>query len=128
MAKKLTKLLTLGVALIMGLGLFAGCGGNTVKQGKYVIEDGTAWILLSDEKTFAFERGIVTSYRPTGNYTVKNNALTLYFDEEKWVFGIKQDCLVFEKAYYNNTLISKDSDFSKTFFSIGTKFKLSENE
>lgn len=34
MAKKLTKILTLGVMIVMGLGIFAGCGSN---NGKVVI-------------------------------------------------------------------------------------------
>ncbi|MCL2061220.1 MAG: hypothetical protein FWH03_01155 [Firmicutes bacterium] len=40
--KKVVKLLTLGVVLIMGLGIFAGCGGN--KYNAVLYDDAGEWI------------------------------------------------------------------------------------
>lgn len=127
------RILILGVVLIMAFGLFTGCGGNTLKQGKYVKEsneptDNHVWVELYDDDKFAFSRGLAISYCPMGVYTIKNAKLTLCFDDEKWIFKIRKDCLVFEKAYYNGVLMSQKSDFAKTFFAIGTEFKLSENK
>jgi len=117
------KIFIIGVILIMGLGLFAGCGGNTVKQGLYVTtEDKSATeyasVKLYDDNKFAFDRGNATSYCPTGDYYVDNGKLTLRVsDDEEYIFDIKNGKLIFRSGVYAEELVKS-----------GTVFKLSENK
>jgi hypothetical protein len=110
------KIFTLGVALIMCLGLFVGCGDAKLKQGVYVTDDGLASVTLSADNEFMFVRHIATSYVPTGNYSIKKGKLILRVsDNEEYVFIIKSRQIVFDSSFETESLITK-----------GTVFKLSE--
>lgn len=110
------KLLILGVALIMSLGLLAGCSDAELKQGVYVTDDGLASITLSADNEFVFVRHIATSYVPTGNYSIKKGKLILHVsDNEEYVFNINSGQIIFVSGFETETLITK-----------GTVFKLSE--
>lgn len=110
------KLFILGVALIMSLGLLAGCSDAELKQGVYVTDDGLASVTLSSNNEFMFVMHIAASYVPTGNYSIKKGKLILHVsDNEEYVFNIKNGQIVFESGFETETLISK-----------GTVFKLHE--
>jgi hypothetical protein len=110
------KLLILGVALIMSLGLLAGCDDAELQQGVYVTDDGLASVTLSADNEFIFVRHIAMNYVPAGNYSIKKGKLKLYVsDNEEYVFNIKSGQIVFESGFMAETVITK-----------GTVFKLSE--
>lgn len=111
------KLLILGVALIMCLGLLTGCGDAEVKQGIYVTDDGMASVTLLADNEFIFVRHIATSYVPAGKYSIKKGKLILHVsDNEEYVFNIKSGQIVFASGFETETLVTK-----------GTVFKLFEN-
>jgi hypothetical protein len=106
--KMAKKLLILGVALIISLGLLAGCGDAELKQGVYVTEDGLASVTLSADNEFIFVRHIATSYVPTGNYSIQKGKLILHVsDNEEYVFNIKSGQIVFVSGFEAETLITK---------------------
>ena len=109
----LKKILVLGVALIMSLGLFAGCGNVELKQGVYATEDGSASVTLHGDNEFFFVRDRFSSYCPTGKYSIKKGKLILHVtDDEEYIFDIKDGQLV-------------SGPESGIFFESGTIFKLS---
>ena len=90
--------------------------------GKYVLEDAEdidmAWIELSADQHFVFNRNLATSYRPSGNYTVENNVLTLRVNEDEvYTFKIEGDTLIFESGAYAESLLE-----------LGAQFKLLKTE
>lgn len=92
------KIFIPGVAIIMMLGLFSGCGGNTVKQGTYITDDGIGQIYLSKDGEFSINI-LFISRLIAGRYTVKNEKLSLYDEPYELVFSIKSDRIVFVGAF-----------------------------
>lgn len=95
---------------------------NEVELGKYVLEDaevtGMAWLVLSEENQFVFNRNMFTSYWPSGSYAIENNVLILIANEnEVYTFKIEGDTLIFESGTHAEGLLK-----------IGARFTLVKDE
>lgn len=89
------------------------------KLGKYVLEHAEfadrAWVLLEKDSRFEFNRSMLTSYLPTGTYSVKGDILTLTVNnDEAYTFVIEEEKLVFESGTYADGLINKGAVFVLT--------------
>ena len=76
---------------------------NEVTLGKYVLEDaeviGMAWLVLSEENQFVFNRNMFMSYWPSGSYAIENGVLILIANEsEVFIFKIEGETLLFESG------------------------------
>ena len=114
------------IIFVLILGLFTGCTKQNkideLKLGRYIMQDtepeGLAWVLLSENKQFVFNRGAATSYRPSGTYSIKDEVLTLYVNEdESYIFSIEGEKLIFQSGQFAEDLVEK-----------GAVFKLSDKE
>lgn len=114
------------IIFVLVLVLVTGCSKQNKteepKLGRYVIQgtepEGLAWVLLNENKQFVFNRGAITSYRPSGTYSIKNKVLTLYVNEdESYIFSIEGEKLVFQSGKFAENLVEK-----------GAVFKLSDKE
>lgn len=90
---------------------------NEVTLGKYVLEDAEviamAWLVLSEENQFVFNRNMLTSYWPSGNYTVEDGMLILTANEDEvYTFKIEGDTLIFESGKYAEGLLKIGSRFT----------------
>ena len=95
---------------------------NEATLDKYVLEDaeviGMAWLVLSEENQFVFNRNMFTSYWPSGSYTIENNVLILIANEnEVYTFKIEGDTLIFESGKH-----------AEAFLEIGSRFTLVKDE
>lgn len=78
--------------------------------GKYVVNgvdsERLGWIMIEEDRTFVFNRGNATSYRPEGTYKVKQDKLILSVnDDEVYYFKINGDSLIFESGEMAEELI-----------------------
>lgn len=114
------------IIFVLILVLFTGCSKQNkteeLKLGRYVMQDtepeGWSWVLLKENKQFIFNRGLVMSYVPLGNYSIEGKTLTLYVNEnESYIFSIDGEKLVFENGSIAGDLVKK-----------GAVFKLSNKE
>ena len=105
--------------------LIVGCSvkdKTELETGKYVMEGSETkdlgWVILEEENKFEFNRGSVTSYRPTGTYSIEDDSLILFVsDKESYEFEIDGDKIIF----ISGDLI--DSHIEK-----GTIFKLAKDK
>ena len=97
------------------MAIFSSCADvKELKQGKYITDDGLAWVILQNDNAFIFNRHIATSYDPTGSYSVKGSNLVLHVnDEEEYIFKIKDGELIFQEG-----------DLATSLLETGTVFKL----
>ena len=120
----LKKLAYMGIALAMLFSLagLSACVEPNIelKQGIYITDDGIGRIELYGDNLFSFSL-IYMSYLPTGNYTVKDDKLTLcYTDNSELIFEIQSDRIIFVDAYVEGLPIESRP------VEIGTVFKLSD--
>lgn len=90
---------------------------NEVTLGKYVLEDaeviGMAWLVLSEENQFVFNRNMFTSYWPSGSYAIENGVLILIANEnEVYTFKIEGETLIFESGKHAEGLLKIGSRFT----------------
>lgn len=90
---------------------------NEVPLGKYVLEDaevtGMAWLVLSEENQFVFNRNMFTSYWPSGSYAIENGVLILIANEnEVYTFKIEGETLIFESGKLAEGLLKIGSRFT----------------
>jgi len=107
--------------------IFTGClkqnETEDLKLGKYVLQGDTetddfTWVLLKENSEFEFNRGLSTSYRPEGTYSIEDGMLTFYVsEEESYIFTIDGDNLIFKRGEFADGLIEE-----------GAIFKLSDEE
>ena len=58
-----------------------------------------AWVILAEDNRFEFNRGMTTSYRPSGTYAIANGVLTLTTSaDEVYIFKISGKTLTFESG------------------------------
>lgn len=76
------------------------------------IED-WAWVVLKGNNQFAFNRGNVTSYRPSGTYSIEeDNMLTLFVSEnEEYKFLVDGDKLIFKSGDTTANLVEEGAVF-----------------
>ena len=117
-APVLVSIVVLSFMTTMAFINFTGLAGDgELVPGKYVSADGLAWVELLEDKQFVFNRGLVTSYRPGGNYFTQEGELVLYVnDAEQYRFTIDGDTIVFQGGGFAESLIEK-----------GTVFAISDN-
>ena len=83
-----------------------------LKLGKYTTEDGLAWVIIKENNEILFNRHVVTSYLPIGNYTIENDKLVLHVnEEEKYVFTIEGEKLIFQEGSLAESLVEKGTVF-----------------
>ncbi|MTI47912.1 hypothetical protein [Sporosalibacterium faouarense] len=96
---------------------------DEIELGKYIMQDSEkpapwAWVVLKENNEFEFMRSLATSYIPRGTYSINDNILTLYANEdETYIFTIDEGNLIFQSGKYAVRMIEK-----------GTVFKLSNKE
>lgn len=126
--KSMSKIKALGVipasVLIVALVFFmtmahlkltgpAGVGGLAL--GKYVSEDGFAWVELTEGNQFMFNRHIATSYLPIGEFFIQDHELVLFVAEaEQYRFSIVGDTIVFQGGGFAESLVAKGTVFFLT--------------
>ena len=122
-----TKLKTMGIlpasALVvvlvclatMAFLQFSGpAGGGELALGRYVSEDGLAWVELKEDNRFEFCRYIATSYWPNGDYSIQEDELVLSVAEnEQYRFSIVGDTIVFQSGEYAESLIEIGAVFTR---------------
>lgn len=101
--------------------IFTGCSKQNevedLKLGRYVLQEETeiddfAWVLLKENSEFEFNRGITTSYRPTGTYLIEDGMLPLYVsEEESYIFTIDGDNLIFKRGEFADGIIEEGAIF-----------------
>lgn len=111
--KNKSIILLLILLVILFISLLSGCSKtvNDLKTGVYSTTDGMSHLTIDEaDKTFIFQRGI-TSYRPSGNYTIKGDKLLLHVNEDIIEFEINGDTLIFESGELAEDLIKKGTEF-----------------
>ncbi len=93
-----------------------------LSTGKYVMlnaeNEDWAWVLLSDDHQFEFNRHLATSYRPMGTYFVENDKLILKVcEQEIYVFKIEGNRLIFQSSKNISSLVP-----------VGTIFELKKGQ
>jgi len=101
--KRVCISLTIALALLM-----TACSSNndttTVKDGTYVLKQaGTEEVILpcinisDDDISFTYD--FLSSYLPTGTYTIEDDVLTMKTNDGKYkyVFKVDEDKLIFQK-------------------------------
>lgn len=91
--------------------LFSGCTHNgavvpeELPLGTYVMKDAqeelsAPYILIQENDSFVFNYSVLSSYLPVGNYSIEGDRLVLTTedDENQYVFIIKSDQLIYQKA------------------------------
>lgn len=98
----------ISLSIVLLVFCLSGCNSNndkaTIKNGTYILEQiGTeynnlACVTISDDD-LSFSYDLLSSYLPYGNYTIKNDILTMTTadDKYKYVFKIDGDSLFFQK-------------------------------
>lgn len=90
-------------------------GGGRLALGKYVSEDGLAWVELKEGNQFVFIRHIATSYSPNGEFFIQDHELVLFVaDAEQYRFSIVGDTIVFQGGGFAESLIAKGTVFFLT--------------
>lgn len=99
-----------------------GCSNDdeniSLAPGKYsreIIEfQDPPWVMIYENGTFEFNRGSVTSYRPTGTYIVKDHLLILNVSEtEYYEFMIKDETIIFDRGQFAEELVEKGTVFRR---------------
>lgn len=95
-------------------GLVACKNDTDIKIGKYVTENGLAWIELKEGKQFSFNRNIATDYDPVGTYILNKDKIILQVNgnvNEVIEFKISEGKLIFESGKLAESLIEKGTVF-----------------
>lgn len=88
---------------------------QVLTQGTYVTEDGLSSVTLHGDNEYIFNRHILTSYRPTGKYTILNNILTLISENDvAFIFHIDNGQLIFINGQLVESLIELGTIFKLT--------------
>lgn len=94
------KMIFTTAALMMIL-LFSGCQEKVeLKMGNYLLDgenENFTYVLLEENGSFQFSRGMALSYRPMGTYEVQGEELILKANvDEEYHFIIDGDELIFQ--------------------------------
>jgi len=95
------------------LHLAGPAGGGELILGRYEIEDGLAWVELTEGNQFVFNRHLATSYRPMGSYSIQGDELVLYVtDAEQYMFTIEGNSIIFQGGGYAGSLVEIGTVFT----------------
>lgn len=102
------------LSFIIFAGLVACKNGVNIKIGKYVTENGLAWVELKEGKQFSFNRNIATDYDPVGTYILNKDKIVLQVngnENEAIEFKASGGKLIFESGKLAESLIEKGTVF-----------------
>ncbi|MCT4543679.1 MAG: hypothetical protein N4A63_09070 [Vallitalea sp.] len=96
---------------------------NNLKKGLYVyvkndeeVTTNWSWIKIEDNNKFIFHRGLGISYRPTGEYEIKEDMLLLKVnDQVEYEFEIKDKSITLIRSkdeYFDTNIVFNHTDKS----------------
>ena len=93
------KVLSIIVVLSV-LFLITACGSNHDKPplGNYSQEDGVLRLTIEEEQKYTFANMLYSSWPATGNFVIENGKLILLTENNKYVFEIGNNTLIFSKS------------------------------
>ncbi len=101
---------------VLGIPVYSNTthGKEIILVGRYITEDGTAYVDIQEGNRFYLNRHISTSYDPVGNYIINDNKLILQVNGDETqpiVFEISGNKLIFESGKLAEPIIPKGKIF-----------------
>lgn len=114
--KKISVFLGIFILTMMTL-VLSGCSKPVVdfRFGVYQPDEGFASLIIEEDETFTLTKDVVSSYAPSGSYTISGDELLLEVDDELQrdtiKFKIKGDRLIFKSGKLVEDQIVKGTEF-----------------